>query len=92
MSLPRSCLFSGQYSNGIIHPINPTSTHTRTDRHPHPAFPGRQASFSWQRQSTQFLKRRLLIREMPSRESLLLRPEIYSSEKPLAAAAAANML
>ena len=38
------------------------------------------------------MKRRLLIREMPSRESLLLRPEIYSSEKPLAAAAAANTL
>lgn len=35
------------------------------------------------------MKRRFLIREMPSRESVLLRPEIYSFRNSFAAAAAA---
>lgn len=51
--------------------------------------PESQTSFSWQRQNVQVLKRRFLIREMPSRESVLLRPEIYSFRNSFAAAAAA---
>lgn len=53
---------------GIKHHKPHTHTHarTRTRAHTHTPSEG-QTSFSWQRQSVQFLKRRLLIREMPSR-------------------------